>query len=69
MEKIKGIIDRCENDCVVIRSDGEDFVFPGQFFSKFSEGDSVSIAITVSKNRSNARKKASKLIFDVLKDE
>jgi len=70
MKKIKGTIDRFEGGRAVVRVGGEDLLIPRKFVSGFLEGDIVSVLITAEKKKTkNSRKKAKKLISEILKEE
>lgn len=70
MKKIKGIIDRFEDGRAVVRVGGEDLVMPKKLTLGFFEGDIVSVLITAEKKKTkNSRKKAKKLISEILKEE
>lgn len=70
MQKIKGTIDRFEEDMAVIRVSGEDVIIPKSYLVDYSEGDIVSIILANEKeDTEDSAKVAQALVADLFKEE
>lgn len=70
MQKIKGTIDRFEDDKAVLRVSGEDIIIPKSYLSDFGEGETVSLIIaSEDEDTENSEKVAKYLVTDLFKEE
>jgi hypothetical protein len=70
MQKIKGTIDRFEDERAVIRVAGEDIIIPKAYLADFGEGEVVSLIIaTEDEDTEDSTKVAKALVKDLFKEE
>jgi hypothetical protein len=70
LPKIRGIIDRFEEDLAVVRANGKDIIIPKQFLPDLKEGDSVTIVVSNENEATeHSANEAQTLVADLFKEE
>jgi hypothetical protein len=70
MQKIKGTIDRFEDEKAVLRVNGDNIIIPQKYLEGFGEGEVVSIVLAnEEEDTEDSAKVAKALVSDLFKEE